>query len=111
MASDRVVVEGGSYGGQLTNWLITQTPRFKAAIPASGISNLISLAYTHWAADYMQTEYQGYPWERDIAQRLWEHSALAHVTAVTTPVMFVHGELDQDVNIVEPEQFYNALKQ
>jgi dipeptidyl aminopeptidase/acylaminoacyl peptidase len=108
---DRLGIEGGSYGGQLTNWIVTQTTRFKAAIPASGISNLISLAYTHWAADYMQTEYQGYPWERDIAQRLWEHSALAHVTKVKTPVMFIHGELDQDVNIVEPEQMYNALKQ
>ena len=108
---ERLGIEGGSYGGQLTNWIITQTTRFKAAIPASGISNLISLAYTIWTADYMQVEYQGYPWQRDIAARLWEHSALAHVANVKTPTMFIHGVLDEDVSIAEPEQMYNALKQ
>ena len=111
MDADRVVVEGGSYGGQLTNWLITQTPRFKAAIPSAGISNLVSLAYTIWAADYMQVEYQGYPWQRDNADRMWEHSAIKHVANVKTPTMFIHGELDEDVVIGEPEQMYNALKQ
>jgi dipeptidyl aminopeptidase/acylaminoacyl peptidase len=108
---ERLGIEGGSYGGQLTNWIITQTTRFKAAIPSAGISNLISLAYTIWAADYMQVEYQGYPWERDIAARLWDHSALKYVANVKTPTMFVHGVLDEDVGIAEPEQMYNALKQ
>jgi dipeptidyl aminopeptidase/acylaminoacyl peptidase len=111
MDADRVVVEGGSYGGQLTNWLITQTTRFKAAIPSASISNLVSLAYTIWAADYMQVEYQGYPWQRDIADRLWERSAIRYVANVKTPTMFIHGELDEDVVIGEPEQMYNALKQ
>jgi dipeptidyl aminopeptidase/acylaminoacyl peptidase len=111
MDADRVVVEGGSYGGQLTNWLITQTPRFKAAIPSASISNLVSLAYTIWAADYMQVEYQGYPWQRDIADKLWERSAIRYVANVKTPTMFIHGEMDEDVVIGEPEQMYNALKQ
>jgi dipeptidyl aminopeptidase/acylaminoacyl peptidase len=111
MDGDRLGIEGGSYGGQLTNWIITQTPRFKAAIPASGISNLIQLAYTIWAPDYMRVEYQGYPWERDIAARLWERSPLAHIANVKTPTMFVHGELDEDVTIAEPEQMFIALKE
>ena len=37
LGGERLGVEGGSYGGQLTNWLITQTERFAAAIPAAGI--------------------------------------------------------------------------
>jgi dipeptidyl aminopeptidase/acylaminoacyl peptidase len=35
---DRLGIEGGSYGGQLTNWIITQTDMFAAAIPIAGIS-------------------------------------------------------------------------
>src|SRR3546814_6627348 len=42
---DRLGVEGASYGGQLTNWLITQPTRVKAAIPWAGISNLVSHNY------------------------------------------------------------------
>ena len=39
---ERMGIEGVSYGGQLTDWLITQTRMFRAAIPIAGISNLIS---------------------------------------------------------------------
>ena len=40
---DRMGIEGVSYGGQLSDWLITQTNEFKAAIPIAGISNLDQL--------------------------------------------------------------------
>jgi dipeptidyl aminopeptidase/acylaminoacyl peptidase len=107
----RLAVEGGSYGGQLTNWAVTQTTRFKAAISRAGISNLITLAYTIWAQDYIQVEFGGHPWEKDIAAFMWKRSPLAHVAKVETPVLFIHGEEDQDVSIVEAEQMYNALQQ
>lgn len=108
---DQVAVEGGSYGGQLTNWLTTQTTRFKAAIPSASISNLISLSHTIWAADYPRVEFKGYPWENNNAAMMWERSALAHVHKVKTPTMLIHGELDQDVVVTEAEQMFNALKQ
>jgi dipeptidyl aminopeptidase/acylaminoacyl peptidase len=108
---ERMGVEGGSYGGQLTNWAITQTDRFKAAIPSASISNLISLAYTIWAQDYIQVEFGGFPWQKDIARFMWERSPLAHVEKVRTPTMFIHGEEDQDVTVTEAEQMYIALKQ
>ncbi len=38
-------IEGVSYGGQLTDWLITQTNEFKAAIPTASIANLVSYNY------------------------------------------------------------------
>ena len=107
---DQVAVEGGSYGGQLTNWLITQTTRFKAAIPSASISNLISLSYTIWAADYPRVEFNGYPWENGNAAKMWERSALAHIAKVKTPTMLIHGELDQDVVVTEAEQMFNALE-
>ena len=57
-------IEGTSYGGQLTNWIVTQTPRFKAAIPAAGISNLVTQNYLAYYHDYLAVEYGGFPHER-----------------------------------------------
>ena len=54
---ERLGVEGGSYGGQLTNWLITQTPRFKAAVPSASISNLVTQNYLSYYHDYLAVEF------------------------------------------------------
>ena len=69
------------------------------------------MGYTIWAQDYIEVEFGGHPWEKDIARFMWERSPLAHVANVKTPTMFIHGEEDQDVNVVEAEQMYIALKQ
>jgi dipeptidyl aminopeptidase/acylaminoacyl peptidase len=106
----RLGIEGGSYGGQLTNWLITQTRRFKAAIPVAGISNLITENYMSYYHDYLAVEFGAFPHENDLLDVLWQRSPLKHVASVKTPVMFIHGENDNDVPIAEAEQFYIALK-
>ena len=108
--ADRMGLEGVSYGGQLTNWIVTQTDRFKAAIPISGISNLITQNYLSYYHDYLAVEFGGYPHERGINDTLWQRSALRYVSKVRTPTMFAHGENDNDVPIAEAEQFYIALK-
>jgi dipeptidyl aminopeptidase/acylaminoacyl peptidase len=124
--ASRLGVEGGSYGGQLTNWLITQTDRFKAAIPAAGISNLVSFNYLAYYHDYLAVEFGGFPHEpfeprsgalwpkatrpKSIMDALWERSPLRYVARVKTPTLFLHGENDNDVPIAEAEQFFIALK-
>ena len=107
---DRMGIEGGSYGGQLTDWLITQTGMFKAAIPLAGISNLISYNYMTYYNQYEAMEWGAYPHQDDLMNTLWERSALKHVGAAHTPTMLLHGENDNDVPIAEAEQFYIALK-
>lgn len=106
---DRLGIEGGSYGGQLTNWIITQTDMFAAAIPIAGISNLISFNYMAYYHDYLAVEFGAYPHQDNLMDVLWERSPLKHVARVKTPTMLVHGENDNDVPIAEAEQFYVAL--
>jgi len=103
-------LEGGSYGGQLANWIITQTDRFKAAIPTAGISNLVTQNYLSYYHDYLAVEYGAFPHQNGIIDKLWERSAIRYANRVKTPTMFVHGENDNDVPIAEAEQFYIALR-
>jgi dipeptidyl aminopeptidase/acylaminoacyl peptidase len=107
---ERMGIEGVSYGGQLTDWLITQTRMFRAAIPTAGISNLISYNYMTYYNQYEQMEFGQLPHQDDMMNIMWERSALKHVAAVATPTMFMHGENDADVPIAEAEQYYVALK-
>ncbi len=106
----RIGIEGGSYGGQLTNWLVTETGRFKAAVSMAGISNLVSFNYTSYYHDYLAVEFGAYPHEGDLMDRLFHRSPLRRVARVKTPVLLLHGENDNDVPIGEAEQFFIALK-
>jgi dipeptidyl aminopeptidase/acylaminoacyl peptidase len=106
----RMGIEGVSYGGQLTNWILTQTDRFKAAVPTAGIANLVSFNYTAFYHDYLAVEFGAYPHESNLMDTLWERSPLRHVARVKTPVLILHGENDNDVPVSEAEQWYIALK-
>jgi dipeptidyl aminopeptidase/acylaminoacyl peptidase len=107
---DRLGVEGTSYGGQLSAWLITQTNIFKAAIPTAAITNIISYNYMTYYNQYEQMEWGAFPHQGNLMDVLWEHSALKHVAKAHTPTMMVHGENDADVPIAEAEQYYIALR-
>ena len=107
---DRMGIEGVSYGGQLSDWLITQTNEFKAAIPVAGISNLISYNYMTYYNQYEEMEFGQFLHQGRLMDEAWERSALKHVSSVHTPAMLVHGENDPDVPIAEAEQFFVALK-
>jgi len=107
---ERMGIEGVSYGGQLTMWLITQTRMFRAAIPIAGISNLISYNYMTYYNQYEQMEFGQLPHQNDLMNLMWERSALKHIAGVATPTMLMHGENDNDVPIAEAEQYFVALK-
>jgi dipeptidyl aminopeptidase/acylaminoacyl peptidase len=107
---DRLGVEGVSYGGQLSAWLITQTSIFKAAIPIAGITNLVSYNYMTYYNQYEQMAFGVLPHQGNLMDVLWERSALKHVAKAKTPTLLMHGENDSDVPIAEAEQYYIALK-
>jgi len=105
---DRMGVTGGSYGGFMTNWIITQTPRFKAAVSVASVSNLISFYSTSLYQDLIHGEFGGFPW--DNYDLLWQWSPLRYVRQAQTPTLFIHGEQDNDVHITQAEEMYMALK-
>ena len=105
---NRMGVTGGSYGGFMTNWIITQTPRFKAAVSAASVSNLVSFYSTSLYQDLIHAEFGGFPW--DNYDLLWQWSPLRYVRQAQTPTLFIHGEQDNDVHITQAEEMYMALR-
>jgi dipeptidyl aminopeptidase/acylaminoacyl peptidase len=105
---NRLGVTGGSYGGFMTNWIITQTPRFKAAVSVASVSNLISFYSTSLYQDLIHAEFGGFPW--DNYDLLWQWSPLRYVKQAQTPTLFIHGERDNDVHITQAEEMYTALR-
>ena len=107
----RVGHTGHSYGGFMTNWLITQYPdRFAAAITGAGISNWVSDYGTADIYRTKETEFFGTPWDAAARDRMIRQSPLTYAGRVKTPTLFVHGEVDQRVPYEEGEQMYFALK-
>jgi dipeptidyl aminopeptidase/acylaminoacyl peptidase len=107
----RVAATGHSYGGFMTNWLITQYPnRFAAAISGAGIAN--------WMSDYgnadipvtKEQEFFGAPWDPTARAIMLKQSPLIYANKAKAPTLFVVGEVDQRVPFSEAEQMYVALK-
>jgi dipeptidyl aminopeptidase/acylaminoacyl peptidase len=107
----RVGHTGHSYGGFMTNWLITQYPdRFAAAITGAGITNWVSDYGTADIYRTKETEFYGTPWDKEARDRMIKQSPLTYAGSVKTPTLFIHGEVDQRVPYEEGEQMYFALK-
>ncbi len=108
--ANRMGVMGASYGGYMTNWVITQTDRFRAAVPVASLSNLISFYATSLYQDLIHAEFNGFPWAGGNFKVLWELSPLAHIKNVKTPTLLIHGENDNDVHITQSEEMFTALR-
>jgi dipeptidyl aminopeptidase/acylaminoacyl peptidase len=105
---DRLGVMGASYGGYMTNWIVTQTGRFKAASTGASIADLTDQYFLSDAGEVM-AEYFKRPWEA--AESYAAHSPLTFASKVTTPLLIQHGERDNRVPVANAWKFYRALKQ
>ncbi|PLR84679.1 peptidase [Bacillus canaveralius] len=105
---ERLGVMGGSYGGFMTNWIVGQTDRFKAAITLRSISNWVSF-YGVSDIGYYFTEWQINADLNDI-ETLWKHSPLAYAGNIKTPLLIMHGEKDYRCPVEQAEQLFIALK-
>ena len=104
---DKLGVGGWSYGGISTDFIIAQTTRFKAAISGAGEAlNTSMYGHDQYERDY-ETEL-GRPWEN---HALWDKlSPFYKVANITTPTLFMGGEIDWNVPILGGEQMYQAMK-
>jgi dipeptidyl aminopeptidase/acylaminoacyl peptidase len=106
--ASRLGVTGQSYGGYMTNRIITKTKRFRAAVADGSICNLISFAGTSLYHSLMESEYQDSVY--DNYEALWRCSPLRDVKNVSTPVLFLHGETDNEVPFSQAEEMFIAVK-
>ena len=105
----RLGVTGGSGGGLLTNWVVTQTTRFKAAVSQRDISDWANFWYTADFTLFTPTWFRKAPFEdpADFARR----SPITHVAKIQTPLMFILGDEDwRTPPAAGGEDLFRALK-
>lgn len=103
----RLGITGGSGGGLLTNWAITQTHRFKAAITQRCVSEWESFWYSADFTQFSNTWFRNAPFEdhQDFRRR----SPVALAASIRTPLLVLHSEEDWRTPIAQGEAMYRAL--
>ncbi len=106
----RMFVTGGSYGGFMTNWIVGQTNRFKAAATQRSISNWLSFHGTSDIGFYFsQDQTNGHP-NKDTT-KLWNQSPMKYALNIKTPLLFIHSDNDYRCPIEQAMQLYTIIKQ
>lgn len=101
-------VTGGSYGGYMTNWIVTHTDMFAAAVTQRSVSNFISFFGSSDFGFALDRELKGKPWTDH--DNWWEMSPMKHVANVRTPLLITHSENDLRCPIEQAEQLFISLK-
>ena len=106
---DRLGVTGGSYGGYMTNWIITQTDRFKAAVSQRSIANWVSkFGGCDIGFYYVEDQHLGTPWKNP--EKAWAESPVAYADRAKTPTLFIHSTEDFRCELNQGFQMFTALK-
>jgi dipeptidyl aminopeptidase/acylaminoacyl peptidase len=105
---ERLGIGGWSYGGMMTNYTIASDARFKAAASGASIANQI----TGYGTDQYVRQYEGEfgpPW-KGIDLYLRTSYPFFHADRIKTPTLFLCGERDFNVPLINSEQMYQALR-
>lgn len=105
----RLGIGGWSYGGYMSEWAITQTNDFKAAVSGAGLSNLISEYGTEEQPSYDEWFY-GLPYEPDHIANFLNSSPFVHLKNAKTPTLILQGEADSTDPPGQSEELYRGLK-
>lgn len=104
----RLAVTGGSYGGYMTNWIITHNHRFACAASQRSISNWLSfygysdLGYNFNVDQMNTTIFEG-------ADKMWNVSPMKYAANIQTPTLFIHSDEDYRCPLSEGLQIYTSM--
>jgi dipeptidyl aminopeptidase/acylaminoacyl peptidase len=101
----RLGIMGGSYGGYLAAWAISQDHRFKAAIVERGFLDPVSFEGSADIGWFFGIEYMG-----GSASEMAGQSPMGHVDNVQTPTLVIHSEDDLRCPLEQGQRYFTALK-
>jgi len=104
---DKLGIGGWSYGGYMSEWAITQTTRFKAAVSGAGLSNLISEFGTEKGPAYDEWFY-GLPYEKP--EGFLNSSPFLYLKNAKTPTLILQGDADPVDPLGQSQELYRGLK-
>ena len=103
----RLGVTGGSHGGYMTSWLITQDTRFAAAVPVAPVTNFVSehllSNIPHFVSLFLDDKFNSPD------GKYFSRSPIMHAHKAKTPTLNICGALDRCTPAAEAVQFHNAL--
>jgi dipeptidyl aminopeptidase/acylaminoacyl peptidase len=105
--SDRVGVYGGSYGGFMSAWAVTQTDRFRASIPLAAVTDWRSFHHTTNIGRFDALFLDADPYE--VGGEYDARSPVVQAKKCKTPTLMVHGEQDLCVPVSQAQEMYQAL--
>ena len=105
---NKLGVTGGSYGGYMTNWVVTHTNRFKAAVTQRCVSDMSSMFGNSDVGWDVSWEFNGPPWEQRETYNKW--SPITYIHKCKTPMLVIHSEGDLRCNIEQGDQVFTSLK-
>ena len=114
---DHVGIQGHSWGGYQTSFLVTQTDAFKAAIAGAPLTEMISMYYSiYWNSgggnmaifESSQGRFTGSP--IDVTDAYVRNSPISHAKNVKTPLVILHNDKDGAVDFTQGIFYYNTLR-
>lgn len=105
---NKMGVTGGSYGGYMTNWIVSHTNMFKAAVTQRSVTNFISMFGSSDIGFMLDREIKGKPWID--FEHWWDRSPIKYVKNVKTPLLIIHSEKDLRCPLEQGGQLFISLR-
>ncbi len=106
----KVCVTGGSYGGFMTNWIVTHTHFFAAAATQRSISDWITMyGVSDIGPGFTEDQTGGDMYTEEGVKKFWDFSPLKYVSFVKTPTLLIHSDCDYRCPIPGGYEFFTAL--